>query len=71
MIVDMNRVEAVAEGLRGSCMYDVDDFATTDEQESVEFLSALDELVLQCDTCGWWCETSDIDEDGNCIDCNE
>jgi hypothetical protein len=33
--------------------------------------SNLDELIFNCETCGWWCETSERDEESNCEDCSE
>lgn len=54
----------LAEALLGTCD-DLPD-GTTDD---LELCQHLDMLVLLCETCGWWVETSDTDEDGNCSDC--
>ncbi len=32
-------------------------------------LEELDSLVWLCETCGWWVEVYETDEDGNCGDC--
>lgn len=30
---------------------------------------ALDDLVMCCWSCGWWVESYEIDDDGDCEDC--
>ncbi len=37
-------------------------------------VSELEEIMSEhgierCETCGWWCETSEFDENQNCADC--
>lgn len=34
-------------------------------------LEALDAEVMLCETCGWWCDSDEIDDDGNCNDCRK
>jgi hypothetical protein len=43
--------------------------------EDLEFLESnnlcdrFDGDIFNCQTCGWWCETCEEDESGNCNDC--
>ncbi len=64
------RVKKCADELRGT-INDLEDVLTEDEVEDQEFLSSLDEEVMECATCGWWEDAADFDEDGNCSDCYE
>jgi hypothetical protein len=32
-------------------------------------LQALDDQVMLCEACGWWCEAHEVDDDGHCEDC--
>lgn len=36
-----------------------------------DMLAALDDQTMLCGTCGWWVDTSEIDDDGNCAQCAE
>jgi hypothetical protein len=36
-----------------------------------EWCHTLDTHVMCCEACGWWVESDDVDEDGNCSDCSE
>lgn len=40
-------------------------------QDDETFCATLDEHVRCCETCDWWVEAGDVDEDGNCEDCAE
>lgn len=64
------RAQQVAEALVGSCE-DLENHATHDERMNKEFCESLDELTQQCQTCDWWVETDELDEEGNCTDCQE
>lgn len=69
---DMTRV---AERLLGTC--NSLDSALEEELGAdfadvpIEMLEILDDQVLQCEQCGWWCESSEIDDDQACEDCRE
>lgn len=69
---DEMRVQEVADELIGTCNT-LDSVATPQEMDSLAFLSALDDVVLCCNTCGWWCEASEIQVndagDNECEDC--
>lgn len=70
----LEQVKVIAEELRGTC-------GTLDdklEQHGIDFncvpadmLDALDEEVMCCDWCGWWVESSEIDDDCTCKECKE
>jgi hypothetical protein len=64
----IKRAEEVAEDLQGTAK-NLDDESTEEERNNDDFTSRLDELVLECETCGWWCETGEICANGNCEDC--
>lgn len=34
-------------------------------------LQEIDNCVMCCETCGWWFSTGEVDEDGNCEDCQD
>lgn len=62
------RAEEVAEDLQGTAK-NLEDTATEAECNSSIFLARLDELVLVCETCDWWCEAGEICDNGKCSDC--
>lgn len=75
-----NKMLLVASSLQGSSMSleeglsgqfgdgdeepDVSDFA-------IELLALLDDQVMMCEDCNWWCETGELNDDQVCIDCEE
>lgn len=68
------RAIEVAEAIVGTCK-SLSDFATTDEENDLEFCNALDDEVFQCADCGWWSEISEVSENENngeqvCTDCS-
>lgn len=58
------RAQALADELLGTC-----DGLPEHVLDDGDLASALDELVLCCECCGWWCESHEIDDRGNCEDC--
>lgn len=44
---------------------DEDDDFTSDQLETIC------SEISNCETCGWWVEVGEIDENENCLDCNE
>lgn len=71
----MTRIEQIIEDLKGTCdsldgvcgNYDIDSMDL-----SIDELEQLDQEIFNCETCGWWCETSEMSEDENvCEDCFE
>ncbi len=39
-------------------------------QDHQPFLEYLDNEIFLCDGCGWWCETSEMSDSGQCYDCD-
>ncbi len=64
------RLHEVADELRGQCVRGLEDVATEEERRDTKFLEALDDLVILCDTCGWWVDADEM-EDDQCEDCRE
>lgn len=38
---------------------------------SVELLQEFDEITLECEACGWYCEPGEIDDNQTCDDCRD
>lgn len=74
MPVNTARVNEVAEALNGTAK-SLHDAATDAEINDIEFCTALDEVVGQCDDCGWWTDADDLDEAGSgmpvCSECRD
>ncbi len=37
--------------------------------DHISFLEYLDNHIFLCDGCGWWCELSEMSDEGVCSDC--
>jgi hypothetical protein len=35
----------------------------------IELLRVLDDQVMECEGCQWWCEISDLNDEQVCSDC--
>lgn len=35
----------------------------------IKLLNELDDITMVCEGCGWWCETSELDENQLCDNC--
>jgi hypothetical protein len=44
-----------------------EDFDIT--EESMETCRIFDAIVMRCESCDWWCATSDLDKHGVCSEC--
>lgn len=62
------RAGALADGLLGT-QGTLEEFLSEDEQADVDLMAALDDLVQQCVTCGTWVEPSEVQSEGECLDC--
>ena len=67
------QVEQVSEFLQGTCQ-SLDEALRAmnfgpEDQMTLEDCRALDDRVMRCTTCEWWCEASEVDEESVCIDC--
>lgn len=66
----IKRAEEVADDLRGTGNKSLEDESTEEERNNADFCARLDELVVECETCGWWVETDEICKEGHCDDCH-
>lgn len=78
MDITDKKLEEFIEYTRGTCKsFDeaIVDFFEDDTLDSESFttdqLEIIDQEIMRCDSCGWWVESHEIDEEGNCEDCNE
>lgn len=58
------RANQIAEALLGTC-----DDLPDEVAEDVDLAQLLDGLIWRCETCDWWVEVCETDDDGNCEDC--
>lgn len=71
-----SRMQEIVDALRGTC--DTAESCLTPEEceegdpfDSREFCEILDDTIFKCETCDWWCEVGESDDNGNCRDCGE
>lgn len=62
------RAQEVAEDLQGTAK-NLEDVSTEEERNNSDFCETLDEIVLECDCCGWWCESAEMCTNNFCGDC--
>lgn len=53
------RAEQVADALQGTAK-SLESEAIEAECDDLEFLREIDDRVFLCETCGWWCELSEL-----------
>ncbi len=64
----------IAEELNGTCNdlnKALEDRGIEFNRLSVELLTELDNAVMDCQVCGWWHETDELNDDQICKDCEE
>lgn len=74
----MKTVDEIASELQGSC-HSLNEVLERNNMEGAdndaEFCASLDSLVFCCECCNWWCEVSEMADDGGaqgiCFDCVE
>lgn len=64
-----DRAQEAAANLLGTCN-SLESEATEEELNDSEFCAALDSEVMQCGACGWWVESHEINDEGNCAECD-
>lgn len=37
----------------------------------IQLLELLDDQVMECQACNWWCETGELNDDQVCSDCDD
>lgn len=75
---NLARIRSVGENLLGSCG-SLDNAIQGEFGEDVEItdiatelLQELDDITMECEDCGWWCEASEFDDGGQtCVECRE
>lgn len=64
---------SIIEGLQGTCNSLEADEDHAGLLNDLDFCALLDSLVFCCELCNWWCELSEMGNDGNsngiCRDC--
>lgn len=69
------KILRVADALQGTCksLNDVlqEEFGEDADVADVhiELLYVLDEQVMECGGCGWWCEAGELNDEQECGDC--
>lgn len=63
----MTTPQELAEELIGTCNSCVPDERLETQADVVAF----DALAFECDQCGWWCSTDELNNDGPCNLCDE
>ncbi len=64
----------IAEELNGTCgdlNKSLEDRGIEFNDLSVELLSVLDNEVMDCQQCGWWHESHELNDDQICKDCED
>ena len=64
----------INESLQGSCQSlseVLEAHNATHLEDDEDFLNFLDQETMKCETCDWWVEVSELNEDNNCRDCAE
>lgn len=67
------QIEAVVEQLRGQCIRDLPKVCgDLGVEETKELCEGVDQEVFCCESCGWWCDQSEMsDKDWTCDDCHD
>lgn len=65
----------ICEAIEGTCRdleTVVEELTSRDFDDlTVSELQEIDNCVVCCETCGWWVDAGEVDEDGNCEDCQD
>jgi hypothetical protein len=72
MKVSTEMMKEIAEELRGTCGTldaKLEERGLSEDDIPQTLLQDLDMDVMCCETCGWWCEPSEMDSEGVCDDC--
>lgn len=74
ILLTVTQIAEVAEDLRGTCQ-SLEEVLKAhglpgQDRLSMMSLGAIDDIVLNCEECGWWEEAELVNEDGICNDCS-
>ena len=64
------RAEEAANDLLGTCA-PLKTYISEADRNNPKFMELVWEIVDECATCGWWHETMELNENGDCEDCAE
>lgn len=75
---NQKKMAEVGDALIGTCSSLEDALSTVFGEENsdliqfdIELLCRLDDHTMQCNSCSWWCETGELDDDQICDDCRD
>lgn len=72
------KVQAIGEALLGTCesadtvaqrIFQDEGLSLTDLD--ITLLEELDDITMQCECCGWWCEPGELNDNQVCNDCED
>lgn len=63
-----SRANELADELIGT-MDDLGEHLEPFEVDDIKLMNALDAITIQCDCCGWWVGSDEVDGDQFCDDC--
>jgi hypothetical protein len=68
---ELDRWNQLIYDLQGTCeeLYSFLEREAEDLIDHMPFLNYLDNHIFLCDGCGWWCELSEMSDEGVCRDC--
>lgn len=64
------RANELADELMGTCKT-LEEVMTDQELEDDDLIAEIEDQTQRCETCAWWVEATEVDEEGNCTDCIE
>lgn len=75
---NMTKMARVAEALDGTCrtledaLIEVFGENNSDVNDyHIDLLDELDNRVLECESCGWWSDASEFDDEQCCLECSD
>lgn len=69
-LAQTERAQEIADELLGTAS-NLSDVLTRHELEDQELLDEVDTHVRECVTCGWWVEADEVDDAGDCDECQD
>lgn len=68
--MNQSRMQEIVDNLNGTCS-SILNVLNEGEEETKELNDYIDQRIFECETCGWWCELSEMSEseEWSCTDC--
>lgn len=64
-------IDALIDSLKGTCG-SIGDYVEDENELTATDYQRIDNEIFCCETCGWWCENSEMsDTDMVCVDCSD